>query len=362
MKKHLLPIIAVLLFAAWVSAQKLPKPTKFPEPLTTAQTQTLQAGIKLHDAKRYDDAIAAYDKVLAENPDAAIALYEKAMTLYTKGDRDKAMETAYIGAKFLSDQLALFYTIMASCLDDVGKPDEAIKIYRDAENILKNDSGMRSHLSSVHYNLGVTYTRQKKYLEARTELKKAVEKNFSYASPHYLLSIVYQGTKYKIPSFVAAARFLSLEFNTQRAVSAAGILSGVLAPAPRDPKTGNINIFLDMNAPKDEGDFGMYDLFLGTMTTVKSDKDKNKSENEVFVDAVGTVIALLAEDKKLGSTFIGKNYVPFLVQLKKNGHLESFGYMALYVGGKKDAMKWLEANDAKFGAFLKWAKDYQPAS
>jgi uncharacterized protein len=359
MKKHLFPIIAIFLFALTVSAQKLPKPTQLPAPLTDAQQKTLQEGIMFHDSKRYDEAVAAYDKIIAENPDATMAMYEKALTLYTKGDRDKAMETSYIGAKYKSEELALFYSIMANCLDDVGKPDDAIKIYREAEGMLKSDTGMKAHLASVYYNLGVTYVRQKKYLEARTELKKAVENNFAYASPHYLLSVVFQGTKYKIPSFAAAARFLSLEYNTQRAVTAASILTGVLKPAEKDPKTGNINIFLDLNAAKDEGDFGMYDLFLGTLTTVKSDKDKNKSENEIFVDAIGTVIALMAEDKKLNSTFVGKNYVPFLTELKKKGHLESFGYMALYISGKKDAMTWLEANDAKFGAFLAWAKGYQ---
>jgi len=360
MKKYLLPLVVLFIFASAISAQKLPKPTQLPAPLTAEQEKTLLAGITLHDAKRYDDAVAAYDKIIAENADATMALYEKSLSLYAKGDREKAMETAYIGAKYKSDQLALFYSMMANCLDDVGKADEAIKIYREAEDMLKSDAGMSQHLSSVYYNLGVTYVRQKKYLEARTELKKAVEKNFSYASPHYLLSVVYKGTKYKIPSFVTAARFLTLEYNTQRAVTVAGIFADVLKPAPKDEKTGNINIFLDLNGAKDEGDFGMYDLFLGTLLTVRSDKDKNKSENQIFVDAVGTVIGLMEEDKKLSSTFIGKHYVPFLTELKKKGHLDSFGYMALYISGKKDAMTWLEANDVKFGAFLAWAKNYQP--
>jgi tetratricopeptide (TPR) repeat protein len=361
MKKLLYPIIAICLFAAIVTAQKLPKPTQLPSPLSADESKTLNAGIVHHDAKRYDEAIAQYDKILTGNADATIAIYEKALSLYAKGDRDKAMETAYLGAKYKSDELAMFYSIMANCLDDVGKGDDALKIYREAESLLKSDIGMARHLSSVYYNIGVTYVRQKKYVEARAELKKAVETNFAYASPHYLLSVVYQGTKYKIPAFAAAARFLTLEYNSQRSATAANIITEVLKPAEKDAKTGSINIFMDLNAPKDEGDFGMYDLLLGTLTTVKSDKDKNKTENEVFVDALGTVIGLLADDKKLGSSFVGKHYIPFLVELKKKGHLEPFGYMVLYISGKKDAMTWLEANNEKFGSFLAWSKAFQPA-
>ncbi|MBK9437610.1 MAG: tetratricopeptide repeat protein [Chloracidobacterium sp.] len=361
MRKLIFLILAVCVLAMAVTAQKLPRPTLLSAPLSAEETKILNAGIVHHDAKRYDDAIAQYDKILAGNADATIALYEKALSQYAKGDREKAMETAYVGAKYKSDELAMFYSIMANCLDDVGKSDDALKIYREAESMFKGDIGMARHLASVYYNIGVTLVRQKKYAEARAELKKSVETNFSYASPHYLLSVVYQGTKYKIPSFVAAARFLTLEYNSQRAKTAASILTDVLKPASKDPKTGSINIFLDLNAPTDEGDFGMYDLLLGTLTTFKDGKDKNKPENQISVDAAGTVIGLLSEDKKLKSTFIGKEYVPFLTQLKKNGHLESFGYMVLYISGKEDAMKWLDANNVKFGAFLEWAKAYQPA-
>jgi len=359
MRKLFLPLLTLCLFVGLSFAQKLPKPTQLPNALTDAQQQSLSAAIKLHDAKQYDGAIEIYDKILAENPDSSEVLYEKAMSLYTRGDKQKAMETAYLGAKYKSDQLALFYTVMATCLDDVGKPDEAIQIYRQAEDMLKSDIGMKHHLSSVYFNLGVAYLRQKKNPEARTELKKSVENNFAYASPHYLLAAIYNGSKYKIPAFLAAARFLSLEYNTPKSKNAAAILSDTLKPPATNPDTGNVTIFLSMDAPKDEGDFGMYDLLLGTLMIAKDKNEKARSENEMFVDAVGTLIGLLSEDKKLRSSFIGKNYVPFMVEMKRMGYVEPFGYMALYISGKADAMTWLKANDAKFGEFMKWAKGYQ---
>lgn len=248
---------------------------------------------------------------------------------------------------------------MASVLDDVGKPKEAIKIYQDAIKILEGDKQFTNYLSSVHYNLGVTYIREKQYDDARQELKRAVEYDFKYASPNYLLAVIYNGTKYKIPAFLAAARFISLESNTTRSQAAAAVIRDVLKPAPKDPKTGNTQIFLNMGAPKDEGGFGMYELLLGTLTTVKNEKDKNKTDNEMFVEAFGTVIALIDEDKNLKSTFVGKNYVPFVAGMKKRGFAEVFGYLVLYVSGTESSMTWLKAHDAKLGEFLTWSKSYQ---
>jgi hypothetical protein len=54
------------------------------------------------------------------------------------------------------------------------------------------------------------------YAEAKEQLKRAVELNNAYPSPHYLLSEVFMGTKYRIPALLAAIRLLSLEPNSQR--------------------------------------------------------------------------------------------------------------------------------------------------
>ena len=360
MRKTHFIIILLCLFVASASAQKLPKPTQLAVVATPDQEKMILVGNRLHDQKKFDEAIVVYDKLLAETPNLTMALYEKALSLYTKGDKTKAMETAYLGAKFISEELPLFYSIMANCLDDVGKPDEALNIYRQAEAILKADVATQRFLSSVYYNVAVTYVGQKKYNEARAELKKAIENNGSYASPHYLLSVVYNGTKYKVPAFLAAIRFISLELNTARSQAAAGIISDMLKPADKDPKTGNIIINLDFFAPKDEGDFGMYELLMGTLTTIKTDKDKGKTDDEMFVSAIGTMISMIAEDKKLKDTFVGKHYVPFVAELKQKGYSEILGYTILYLSGKPDAMKWLEAHDAKFGEFIAWTKAYQP--
>lgn len=360
MKLKIISLLIVCLFAGTAAAQRLPKPTQLPAALTDAERAELARGVALHDAKKYDEAIAVYDAILKLNPDAVIAIYEKALTQYEMKNRDGAMTTAYSGAKYKSEELPLFYGIMAHCLDDVGKPDEAIAIYREAEAMLSTERSMKPHLANIYYNLGVTYVRLKKYDEARIELKKAVENNFSYASPHYLLAVVWGNSGYKVPALMAAIRFVSVEYNTSRTGSAAAVIEETLRPAAKGPD-GKITINLNLSSPKDEGDFVMYELLLPTLVTVADKKTPNRSEAAKFVDAFGSATSRLIEDKKLSATFVGRMYLPFLAEMKKRDLVETFGYVVLYIRGNAEAKAWLQRNDDKLGRLFTFASEYVPA-
>jgi tetratricopeptide (TPR) repeat protein len=359
MKKQFLLCLIIGLFYFSVSAQKIGKPTLTPTEPTPTQEQLINEGIKLHDSKMYDEAIKKYDEVLKANPDCAMAMYEMALSYYYKKDLPKTLETGYKLIQYKGKIGIIGYGLIANALDDQGKPKEAIELYKNAIKQLQSDPEYQNHLSSLYYNLGVTHRRQQQYKEAREALKKAVEYDFKYASPNYLLAEVYYGLKYKVPAILAASRLITLELNTQRTQRSVAIFLDILKSAKKNENTGNIEIFIDMNAPKDEGDFAMYDLILGTLTTVKSDKDKDKSENEIFADAVSTLIALLEEDKKIGSTFVGKTYVPFMVEMKKKGYVKYFAYLILQQSGNKDAEKWLIDEGQKTLDFIDWAKSYQ---
>jgi len=351
----------MMIFAALclsVTAQKISKPKLVSVAPTESQRVLIDRGIRLHDQGKFDEAIAMYQKVLDESPDCATAMYEMALSYGSKGDSAKAIEIATKGSQYKSPELALFYVLIGNTFDDLGKPQDAIQLYKDAIKFLKDESDSGRALSSAYYNLGVTYTRQKMYKEAREALKNAVESNPRYASPNYLLAEVFFGTKYKVPALLAAGRLISLEFNTARSKRSAQIFVEVIKPAKKDETSGNINVFLDMNAPKDEGDFAVYDLVLATLLTVKSDEDKNKTDEELFADAFDTLIGMLTEDKKLQGTFIGKTYLPFFAEAKKKGNSRILAYLIMQLNGNPNALKWLVENEAKTIAFIDWAKSY----
>lgn len=361
MRKNIyLAILFCLAFSvASVSAQKIGKPTLTPTEATEAQRQLILQGVRLHDQKKYDEAIKKYEQVLQENPNNDLALYEKALSLYNKKDFPQALATSYKLVQYKGKTGLLGYGLIANMLDDEGKPKEAIEIYQKAIKQLEGDDVYKSEVANLYFNLGVTYVRQKQFKESREALKKAVQIDFSYPGAHYLMAEVFQGSKYKVPALLAAARFITMEINSPRAKRSVEIFAGNVNSAKKDGETGNINIFLDLNAPKDEGDFGMYDLLLGTLTSVTDEKDKNKTQEEIFADAVDTLTSLLEGDKKLASTFVGKTYIPFMVDMKKAGYSKIFAYLVLQQQGNKQAEKWLIDQGQKTVDFINWAKTYQ---
>jgi len=357
MKKYLLSFLLVALFSVSAAAQKVPKPTLEPTGMTLSAGQKIADGIRLHDAGKYDEAIAKYDEVLKENPGNTAAMYEMAFSYFAKKDQAKALELSLKGAEYKSPQLVQFYTIIASVWDNQGKSADAIALYEEAVKLGEQDKTYEG-LSFAYYNLGVSYARQKQYDKSRQVLKKAVEGNFAHTGSNYYLAEIYTGTKYKMPALLAAARVLSLETNTPRAKRASLIFLDTLKPVKKDEK-GNINIFLNLDAPKDEGDFGMYDLMTGTLTLRDKKEDKGKTDADIFAEGVDTLIAIMDEDKDLKSTFVGRTYIPFLVEAKKKGHSKTLGYLVLQQNGDTEAEKWTSNNKEKLTAFADWAKNYQ---
>lgn len=367
MKKYIGLFVLLMLFCVSVSAQKITKPTLTPKESTPAQAAVINEGVKLFDAGKYDDAIVKFEQVLKENPDNTIALYELALTYYKKKDFAKFTDVATVGIKYKSNQLPQFYEMIGSLLDDLGKPQEAIQVYKDAVKILEEQKEYQTSLASIHFNMGVTYFRQKMYKEAREVLKKSVEANFRHPSANYLLAVIYNGTGYKIPGLLAAARFVTLEIQTQRSQSAAKIfVDGVKGNATKNAN-GDINIMLNMGGPTDEGDFGAADMVLSMSSAIdqtkeKAEKDeKPKTEEEKFAERIDMLIAFIGSDKEIKKTFVGRTYAPFMNELKARKYSQIFAYLILQQNGNKTAEKWLIDNSEKAVEFINWARSYQPA-
>lgn len=360
MKKFILSAAFIVLTFVPVFAQQVSKPTLISTEPTAAQKQLINEGAKLHDRGLYADAIASYDKVLAENPTCIMAIYEKTLSLYYKKDFKQMLDLAYEGIKYKSNEIPLFYGLIANVYDDEGKPQKAVELYRQGISVLEGNTEYSSYLSSLYYNLGVTNFRQKQFKEARENLKKSVSLNFGYASPNHLLAQIYKGTGYKIPALLAAARLISLEVSTPRTKNSVSVFKEIMNGSSTKSGKGNVTIFMNPDAPKDEGDFTSFDLILGTLTAVENDADKNKDELDKFADAVDTVIGLLATDKKLSTTFIGKHYLPFMAEMKVRGYVKPFACLVLQQDGDARAEAWMRANEAKVTEFLKWSRNYKP--
>lgn len=366
-RKFFLTIVLFIFSVGFGLAQNLEKPTLTPKPSTEAQKKLIDEGIALHDQKLYDDAIKRYEKVLAENPDNNIALYETAFSFYEKKDFENSLKYAYRLVKYKGKTGILGYGLIANILDDQNKPQEALNIYRKAIEILKDDPEYKAQVGSLYLNMGITYARLNQYKEAREAEKKALEYDFSLKSPHFILSEIYFGSNYRIPAMLASGKFLTSEVQTERAKRAAAIFNEVLSGGAKvGDKKDKININLNSNAPKDEGDFDSIEMFLafGSALNLSNGKDKkneNKSAEDLLADRIETMIVNLeADSKKNGKTFVGKNYYPFFIEMKRLGHVKAFANLVAVHLESQTAGQWLSQNMPKVEAFAQWAESFQP--
>jgi hypothetical protein len=357
----ILPALLILLSTAAVAGGYSDGPKQIPVPSTEGQKALIKEGVASHDKGEYDTAIKKYEKVLAEDPSNVAALYELSYTLAAKKDYQKSIDTARKGTQYKSELLDQFYLVIANDLDDMGQRDKAISAYREGLAVSPGNF-------LLHYNLALVYVKQQKWDEARKSLKTAAMLNPRHASSQLLLAVEFSRSKFRVPSLLAAARFLVLEPDSNRADQALAILQQALsAGVGAGDKPGNISIIIDPNSSKEEGDFASVEMVLQLSRAVSSlDKEDNKSkkskksEGEVQVDQWKLFLATLAETqgKKKHSEFVFDYYVPYFVEMNKRGFVEPFAYYILQKSGTAGVTEWLAANQPRVNEFLEWSKQF----
>ena len=101
----------------------------------------IKSGTKLHDDKKYDEALKEFNKVDDLDPEYQEAQYEKAMTLIALEKKDSIMaHFDKLSKNGTMKKLPTLYTLYASYLSDEKKYDEAEKVFFEGNTIFSNTS------------------------------------------------------------------------------------------------------------------------------------------------------------------------------------------------------------------------------
>jgi tetratricopeptide (TPR) repeat protein len=138
-------------------------------------------GNALCDQKKQDEAIVAYHKAIALDPNFAHAYNGLGNALCDQKKLDEAI-ACYRKAIALDPKDAYAYNGLGNALSDQKKLDEAIACYRKAIALDPKDA-------KAHNNLGNTLSDQKKLHEAIAEFRNAIELDPKYAKAHYNLGV-----------------------------------------------------------------------------------------------------------------------------------------------------------------------------
>lgn len=152
--------LAVALGFAAVAEVPLLSPSR-----SRAITET-NLGTALYEAGRHDDAVAAYRRAIAAQPDYVPAFNNLGVTLRAAGRTDEALATYRDGLALRDDYPDLHYNL-ANALIALGRSAEATEH-------LARAAAANGDSAAVHNNLGTALGDQGRFVEAVAEFERAV--------------------------------------------------------------------------------------------------------------------------------------------------------------------------------------------
>ena len=325
---------------------------------TDSLAALLQEGTELHDKGDYTGAIAKYDVILAANSHYFAAYIEKSLSLYQAGRFQECVDLSRKAMKDFPNEAGLknIYVTYGSAMDGLGKPDEAIKIYKE---------GMRKfpNYYLLPFNKGTTEYAQKEYENAVKDFEMAIGINRGHASSHqYLAYAIYP--KNRMAAAMALTCFLFIEPRGQRAGKNLPILLKVLGANVEKKDDKTINITLPSSAlgkEKGEDDFRTTEMMM-SFTTALGMGEKGK-DSAVIKDTTAAgllnskleVLAIASPEKK---GFFTNTYVNLLSGLKDAGLLETAAHVIYASAADAANQQWLEDHAEKVQDFTKWMNDW----
>ena len=313
-------------------------------------------GIELHDAEKYEDAIATYEKALDIDSKHQLANYEMALTYYHMGDYGSAEKYAGIAIKTGGDNTVPSYILRGSALDNGGRTSESIKMFKKA---IKKTGG--HHL--LNYNLGLNYYRTGDRDNCMLQMAEAIDLNPSHASSHLLLGLVNEEIGNKVQTVLALSFFLYLEDNTERSkVAHESLLEMMGSNVEQDPNNPN-EITINLSGDLDS-EFMAAELMLSMLEAKKFTQDEEGEEGEepltpdqMFQENLTsfyTVMGELKEDKAKGIWW--NLYTDTFYALAQSDHMEAF-CRVITQSGNEDSAAWLLENEEAEKALDEWFKN-----
>ena len=309
--------------------------------------ELVEQGIEYHDAGNYEDAINVYKEALVLDPKSLLVHYEISLSYFKMNNCEKAIEHSKVVVKANKDHLIPAYLVQGSCLDLLGKTRQSIKLFEKGIKKLGDDY-------LLHYNLGLNYFKLKDYKKTEIYAINAIKANANHSSSHFLLGYANYFQNKTVESLLPVYYFLMLEPETKRSQEGYALLKDVFGGnVTEDPdKPNTINISIPSSGLDSE--FAAAEMLIPLLESSKLREDnKDKTEDEMFIENTTSVFKVLGESKNEARSFYSEFYVPFFYNLATSEHINAFCNYIIQ-NSSKDAQSWIAENNTKLNAFVEW--------
>ncbi len=300
--------------------------------------KVIQEGVALHDEGKYEEAIAKYLTIPESDTNYIVMLSELMYSYTSSGQDQKALEAGYPVKDIDSPNNATILMVIGNALDNLGKREEAITVYRDA---LKKFP----YVHLLYYNLGLTYFNVGNYKDAVKCFQQSLTLQPFHPGSHLQLGkcMILEGSRTKA--------ILSLET--------------YLIIKPSDNKTLVLLENLVNDAVTDEGTtepvtdnsmFHQTDLILKSKAAMD-----NRFQTAIQLDASITrqteLLFEILPCQAEGEDFWVRYYLPLYERIKKQNLIQPFIYTWLSSVNNEKVKKWGKDNKSLLENFYRVANE-----
>jgi tetratricopeptide (TPR) repeat protein len=278
----------------------------------------IKQGVDLHNAGKYDQAIAKFNEALKADPANGYANYELAFSLYASKKPNDAIPYLEKAAKSASTSLIVpAYALLATIYDEGQQPQKAIETYNAAIKI-------NQAYPQIYYNLGIAYFRNQQYAEAENSAIEAIKHDPKNASSQRLYALVCFHQNKRANALLGFCSFLLIEPTGPRAAEAFSNIQHIIQGGVLKDNNGNTSINV---SPKDDKETGT--LNLGISLTVASSQSKKLAGNDLLEYELKSIFALTGQlaEKKTDKTFFDKFFADYLYKLAQSPNMPAFTKM-----------------------------------
>ena len=306
--------------------------------------ELIKQGIQLHDQGKYKEAIAIYRQVPRSDTNYHNALYELSLSAYNNNQFEDSKKYAEEGLKLFPERADEFYLLIASALDNLDKPQDAVDLY---EKMIK----LYPSQYNTYFNKGISLRTLKRYEDAKAAFQKALMINSLHPSSHYYLGRTYLEEGNLIPAMLAFQTYLLIAPSgrySKNAVQYLSEIAKVTDDVAKYTKARTISL-----TPE-------FDL-IQQIVLSKIALDKQYKLNTKLEDAIVRQIQVVLEKleyNKNDKSFAMQFYVPFYTGLIKTNLFEPMVYQMFSGLNIADVDTWNKKHKSEVENFTNYGSPY----
>jgi len=299
--------------------------------------QQIKKAIDYHDDKEYAKADKLYAEVPKSDSLYHLALYERALTSYTRKNYDEAIAFCNEGLT-LREGKANFYGLLGNIYDDKKMPQKAIDVFKE---------GLKQfpYNQQMYYNLAVVYAGIDSLNEAETNLIKSLKLDPFHYRSNYLLGQVNERKGKMVEALLCYYMAAVIKPRQTEAIAQLMIYlngeSKLISLASKYSGSDNEKL----------PHFEQLEDILNSKIALNP-KYKTKARiNEVSVKQGQMLFDKLVYNPSVDNFYMNF-YVPFFVNIRQKGNYEAFFYTIFSAYDGEQIQSWLKRKQRKQSKFI----------